>query len=86
MLKVDKVINHCKEAGGFGHLCALLCQVFNLSLTKSPSAKKPDLFVSQLKDNLDVNMKAKHAGAYGNKTRKQSLKNNTAEHLPEKHI
>lgn len=27
MLKDDKVINHVREAGGVGHLCALLCQV-----------------------------------------------------------
>lgn len=59
-MKVDKVINHGREAGGVGHLYESPCQVFNLSLRKSLSGKKPDLFICQLKDDLDVYMETKH--------------------------
>lgn len=86
MLNVDKVINHGRKAGGVGHLCVLLSQLLNLSLKKSLSGKKPDLFVCQLMDNLDLNAKAKHARAEANKNTETITKNCSPEYMPEEHI
>lgn len=71
MLKVDKVINHVREAGGVGHDCMLLCQVFNLSPRKSLSGKKPDLFVCQLRDS---------GGEYMNTCARTATKQSQDEH------